>query len=125
MDLTKILKEKGFLIGIALNLLLWFLCLAPVEEYDPAPFSRSDLFYHGVAYAFVTYFFFFNQRVKASMIMLLMVIQGIAIEFIQPYFDRHFELLDILANCLGAILAFGLYLLSKKILSKDSTGPSR
>ena len=76
----------------------------PIEQTIPTPFTRSDLIFHALAYCGVTILFFLGKFPRLK-IALYLLIQGILIEIIQPYFSRHFEFYDILANSLGVLLA--------------------
>lgn len=122
------MQDKLKLTPWLLNLGLIILCLAPIGNQVPQPFKRSDLFYHALAYIIVSLAFYATQY-SAKRVFPILFLQGITIEFIQPYFGRFFEGLDIVANGLGVVLGFGLAQLLFKFYPeygpKKSTGPSR
>lgn len=91
------------------NLTLIGVCLAPIGEHVPKPFERSDLLYHAASYSLGTGLFLASQKYCPFKVMIALITQGIAIEFIQPYFGRFFEYFDIGANVLGVLLAFTVY----------------
>jgi len=92
------------------NIILWILCLAPIELSLPAPISRVDLFYHALAYELVATCFFMAYPSKKIFICLGLIFQGILIEYIQPYTGRYFEIYDMIANSTGVIFALILWI---------------
>lgn len=105
------MQDKLKFLPWLLNLGLIVVCLAPIGAQIPQPFERSDLFYHalsflivGLAYTVILY--------PPKFVIPFLFLEGVAIEFIQPYFNRFFEKWDILANGLGLVLA---WILTEKI----------
>ena len=93
----------------AVNLFLWIICLMPMSLHLPAPISRADLFYHGLSYALVTTAFLIGYSDKKLLICLGLILQGVAIEYIQPMTGRMFEFYDMIANSAGVIFAMLLW----------------
>lgn len=104
-------------LAIIVNIILIILCLIPIQDSVPTPFERSDLIFHCGAYGGLTFLFLLAGYSQISTMSLLFV-QGIFIELIQPYFSRHFEFYDILANTLGVFLGLGLWKLKERISQK-------
>ena len=117
--------NKFNILAWLLNLLILVLSLAPINNQIPKPIERSDLIYHGLAYATVCFLFLVSNERKKLWITLCLIVQGVVIEFLQPHFNRHFEFLDMVANTVGVILAFTVFQSFKAFSSKRSTGPSK
>lgn len=112
MRLLRTLLEWAFRAGFVGALAVTtFLCLRP-SDWDPPP-GVSDKVKHALAYAVITALALFGFQGKRAQLTLVVVILlwGIAIEFIQPHFGRSFELLDMAANSLG--VAFSATLLAR------------
>lgn len=92
------------------NIILWIICLVPMELSLPAPISRVDLFYHALSYELVATSFFVAYAPKKFIICLGLILQGILIEYIQPYTGRTFEFYDMIANTTGVVFAFILWI---------------
>ncbi len=95
-------------IGIALLLLLVYGSLAPASAMPPI--GQNDKFAHGFAYfSLMTWFAQMYAPLRSRCaIAVMLVALGIALEFIQPYVNRHFDWYDALANAEG--VALGLLL---------------
>jgi VanZ family protein len=104
-------------LAIIVNIILITLCLIPIQDSVPSPFERSDLIFHGGAYAGLTFLFLLASYSLIPTASLLFA-QGIVIELIQPYFARHFEFYDILANTLGVFLGLGFWKLKERVSQK-------
>lgn len=120
-----IVKKDNIITGLAwlYNLALIVICLAPIGDHVPQPFTRSDLMYHGLAYMLAFLFYIRAYPLSPKVIIIGFSLQGIIIEFIQPYFGRFFELYDIAANMLGVLMGFFIYKVFNKLSPKKSTGP--
>jgi len=94
--------------GMLILMLLIYASLAPAKVL-PA-LGESDKFWHGASYFVVmAYFSQLYAGVRArALIGAGLVAMGGAIEFIQPYFNRHFDWFDALANMIGVFVALGL-----------------
>jgi VanZ family protein len=66
---------------------------------------NTDKYLHTAAYLFLSFSASLRKPTNYILIFIYFVFFGIVIELIQPYFNRYFELLDILANSLGIFLA--------------------
>lgn len=75
----------------------------------------SDKYRHAAAYAVLAVLLsvsFLGPRLRATLLAFLAVAAfGFAIEFIQPSFNRSFDLYDELANSIGAAIGCGLLLM--------------
>ena len=87
------------------NLGLWLICLLPLKIHVPAPITRSDLFYHGLSYMIVGLLYSMAYPRRIYLTSVLLIIQGIAIEFIQPFTGRFFEYYDMIANSIGVLIS--------------------
>jgi VanZ family protein len=117
--LRNVVKWTGLvLVLICLFLITWF-SLAKGPEM-PFSFNDMDKFEHFLGYAGFSFSLTlmcigFNKRftgdnltikklAKCSLVpILISLIYGVAIEFIQPHFGRAFELMDMVADFCGAI----------------------
>jgi VanZ family protein len=70
---------------------------------------------------FFLFMVFYRAQYPKEIIFVLLTIQGIAIEYIQPLVGRGFSVLDMVGNCSGLAIAYALSV----FLSKRSTGPAR
>lgn len=98
------------LIGIGLVLLLLYGSLAPANALPQL--SGSDKVWHAGTYFIVmAYFSQIYAGVRArALIGAAFIALGIAVEFIQPYVNRHFDWLDALANSLGVFAGLAVSL---------------
>jgi len=84
---------------------------------SPSTINSADKYLHIVAYLFLSFSASLRKPTNYILIFIYFVFFGIVIELIQPYFNRYFELLDILANSLGVFLAIIFADLLKKYYS--------
>jgi hypothetical protein len=96
--------QKIKILAILSNLALITVCLIPLPKGLPSPFTRTDLVVHLGSYIIVTALFLLSYKNKLQLTILL-ILQGILIEVIQPYVNRYFEWYDIGANTLGVIIS--------------------
>ena len=101
--------------------LLWgtaigFLSLAPVATLPTVPVS--DKLEHFIAYGLLAMLGCIARRSKRDriLVVLAVVIYGGAIEVCQPYFNRHMELGDLIANAGGAVAGAMVVFISKAII---------
>jgi hypothetical protein len=67
--------------------------------------QSTDKYLHTTAYFFLSFSASLRKPTNYILIFIYFIFFGIVIELIQPYFNRYFELLDILANSFGIFLA--------------------
>lgn len=81
--------------------------LTPVENLPQEPSLLSDKVQHFSGYLILTTFACFasNRKIVWLILVFVSIGYGIAIEFIQPYVGRHFEIADMVANISGSISA--------------------
>ena len=75
------------------------------------PFMLPDKVLHTLAYACLMAWFaqIYRHDLTRLLLVIGLIIMGIGIEFIQGMFShRHFELLDMIANTSGVVLAWAL-----------------
>ena len=83
----------------------------------PSTIQNTDKYLHTAAYLFLSFSAALRKPTNYILIFSYFVIFGIVIELIQPYFNRYFELLDILDNSLGVFLAITFADLLRKYYS--------
>ena len=71
----------------------------------PSTIQNTDKYLHTAAYLFLSFSAALRKPTNYILIFSYFVIFGIIIELIQPYFDRYFELFDVIANSIGILLA--------------------
>ena len=120
------LKNLFFWIALSWTLVVAFFCLIPSNGIPSINIPNLDKLAH-VFFHFVftlLWFLFFKKQVKKRNETKLLIFScffsvlfGLTIEIIQAKFTttRSGDLLDVLANISGAILAFILVLFAKKI----------
>lgn len=103
--------------AILWTILIFILCTIP-SKHIPLPSSLSDKSNHLIAFGGFTFFWLF-QSSKAWLILLIAVLYGIAIEFWQATlpesFHRGFEWYDVIADAIGSLTGFLLYLIFQKL----------
>ena len=77
----------------------------------------TDKYLHTVAYFFLSFPAALRKPTKHIFIISYFFSFGLAIELIQPYFDRYFELSDLIANFIGILLAITFADLVRKYYS--------
>jgi len=99
-------------IGWALVAAILWLSLTP-HPPRPVDIAGADKLEHCAAYgALMLWFAFLYRRTPTRLGYALgFVAMGVAIEFIQPYTGRDFEVADMLADALGVALGWGAALL--------------
>ncbi len=98
------------------TVLIFILCTLPSEHLP----KNNDKTSHFLAFAGFTFFWFF-QSSKPWLIILIAAIYGIGIEFWQAIlpksFHRGFDWYDALADAVGGIIGYLIYLIYRKISS--------
>jgi VanZ family protein len=91
------------------------------NSIDRFSFSGIDHWGHLLFYSILSFWAIFGKkgfddlfswsRLKDGILIILVISYGILIELIQNFFftDRHFEILDIIANIIGSILGVFLF----------------
>tara|TARA_B100001093_G_C26303565_1_gene790483 strand:+ start:59 stop:412 length:354 start_codon:yes stop_codon:yes gene_type:complete len=83
----------------------------------PSTIQSSDKYLHTIAYFLLSFSASLRKPANYILIFIYFLFFGIIIELIQPYFNRYFELLDILANSIGVFLAITFAGLLRKYYS--------
>ena len=92
-------------IAATLVALLLYVSLAPAKALPPL--GGSDKLWHAGTYFVVMAYFsqIYAPLRKRFFIAAALIALGVAIEFIQPYFNRQFDWFDALANGVGVAAA--------------------
>ena len=104
------------------TVLIFILCTIPSKNI-PLPNSLSDKLNHFIAFAGFTFFWFFHSS-RYGLVLIIAVIYGTGIEFWQATlplsFHRSFDWYDALADAIGGIIGYTIYLIFNKLLSYKS-----
>ena len=107
------LRFKALWLAIGI-MMVTFVVYASLTPSPVAPgMSLSDKALHIIAYFVLMGWFIqiYQQRGTRALLGLLFIAMGVGLEFLQDYGGvRQFELLDMLANCTGVLLAWLLVL---------------
>lgn len=99
------------------------LSLMPGQEVPLG--NISDKYRHAAAYAVLAVLLsvsFLGPRLKPTLLAFLLVAGfGFVIEFIQPSFNRTFDLYDELANSIGAAIGCGLLIALRALTTRRAT----
>ena len=118
----KILRKYPYSVLIALA--IWVVCMIPIPETPLSSLSFVDKWTHFLMYGIFTIVILWEHRRLSSVLLLLPIIQGIVIEFVQTYLTtcRSGEWFDALCNTLGVLLgALLFWSLGKTKKSKKAT----
>jgi len=113
--LTKNLSKRKFkVIAVIYTLWLTAISLTPMEGIHLPSFSYADKIVHFFLYFFLTVFWLLAYPQlwhKKLRFILIVILWGIAIEFLQEYFipTRSGDIFDALANTLGGIVGMSLF----------------
>ena len=107
--------NNWLVITIALSVVIIFFSFFSVTP--PSIIQSTDKYLHTAAYLFLSFSASLRKPTNYILIFIYFVFFGIVIELIQPYFNRYFELLDILANSLGVFLGITFADLLRKYYS--------
>jgi len=102
-------------ITIVLSVTIIFLSFHSISA--PSTMQGIDKYLHMVAYLFLSFSAAFRKPTNDIFIFSYFLSFGLAIELMQPYFDRYFELFDIIANSIGTLLAITFAGLLRKYYS--------
>ncbi len=130
-QLIKFISAIKFLLlpaAIVLSFLILVLSLIKTDGMPKIEVKQADKYFHGIAYFFLTaawmFAFYFQlkyRKVKSYLVLLVcIIIFGTIIEVLQMTVTdyRSFDVYDILANSIGAMLFFVVYLISKRFFSR-------
>ena len=125
-----VLKKALFGFAICWTVIIAFLCLITFSELPSLPVSGADKYVHvTLHFAFVMLWGFYVSLTqneiriaKIIRLVILSILYGIVIEVLQEFFTttRQADILDVLANFTGAILALMAFVLMKR---QKPTGP--
>jgi VanZ family protein len=120
--IKNILKHKYKWLAVGYTIWLTAVSLTPLEGIDLPSFSYADKIVHFFLYFFLTVFWLLAYPQlwhKKFRFILIVILWGIAIEFIQEYFipTRSGDVFDALANTLGGIAGMSLFHRIRKYLT--------
>ena len=95
--------DNWLAITIVLSFIIIFFSFFSVNP--PSTIQGADKYFHIVTYLFLSFSASLRKPTNYILIFSYFAIFGLAIELIQPYFDRYFELFDVIANSIGILLA--------------------
>ena len=95
--------SNWLVITIALSVIIIFFSFFSINL--PLTIQSTDKYFHTVVYLFLSFPASLRKPTNYILIFSYFVFFGLVIELIQPYFNRYFELFDILANSFGVLLA--------------------
>jgi VanZ family protein len=95
--------DNWLAITIVLSFVIIFFSL--VSFNPPSTMQGTDKYLHTVAYLFLSFSASLRKPANYILIFSYFTFFGLTIELIQPYFNRYFELFDIIANSIGILLA--------------------
>ena len=95
--------DNWLVITIVLSFVIIFFSFFSVNT--PLTIQGTDKYLHTFAYLFLSFSASFRKPTNYILIFSYFAFFGLVIELIQPYFNRYFELFDILANSFGVLLA--------------------
>ena len=90
---------------ITISLSVFIIIFSFFSILTPSSSQGTDKYLHTIAYLFLSFSASLRKPTNYILIFIYFIFFSIVIELIQPYFHRQFELLDILANAVGIILA--------------------
>lgn len=126
--LSKLVRTLLPVMPFILTLVITILSFLPGKIVSPLvkPFPFSDHGAHAFAYAvfaFFTHLTLRHGRPLRNCVIVLgsALILGLSIELLQPFFHRSFELNDLIADLLGALVGYlvALLWLRKRMRQKD------
>lgn len=124
------LKNLFFWIALCWTGVVLFFCLAPSNDIPAVNIPNLDKLVHAFFHFVFTilWFLFFKKQVKKKNQLKLLVVAvvfsvlfGIGIEILQDQFttSRNGDFFDVLANFMGAVIAFSFVLFAKKIKNRS------
>lgn len=118
--LQSLLKSKA--LAILWTLIIFILCTLPSEEAAKIG-TLNDKVNHAIAFAGFVFFWLFHTSM-IRLIILIGIFYGILIEvwqyFLPESYNRGFELMDTIADAIGCLLGYFIYLAFKYLINKFS-----
>jgi len=108
------IKNQWKLITILLLIVITILSLSPLQKIS---IPGTDKTHHLIAYFFLALPSAISRPKNYLYLGLCFIAYGGLIEMLQPYFNRHGEWLDFLANTSGVILSYLSVRIYKKLLA--------
>ncbi|MDZ7898948.1 MAG: VanZ family protein [Arcicella sp.] len=104
-------------IAVLWTVIIFILCTLPSENLP----ANNDKMSHFIAFAGFSFFWIFHHKTPI-LIILIAALYGIGIEFWQVIlpksFHRGFDWYDALADAVGGIIGYGIYLIYRTIAIK-------
>lgn len=97
------INNNWLIITAILSIILIFLSFVSINS-GSIKYS-GDKYLHTATYFFLSFPASLKKPTNYFVISIYFICFGSIIELMQPYFNRYFELLDILANTIGILLA--------------------
>ena len=117
--------KRARIIAILWTLLIFIACLLPANEIPHVDIPLIDKWVHFVLFGGLSFLCLCSApRVKRSSLMLAFLLSsgyGWLMEILQAIFvslGRSYENLDIVADCIGAMLGVGLFYIAAKIATR-------
>ena len=118
--IKSLLKDKSIYLAIIITIVIAILSLIRIGKQPVViSFKYLDKLEHAIAYltlAFLWLFTFKNNKKVRYVVLILCVLFGVLMEFLQSSLTnyRTFDYADMIANALGVLIAFFLFILIKK-----------
>ena len=107
--------DNWLVITVVLSFIIIFFSFFSVNP--PSTMQDIDKYLHTVAYLFLSFSASLRKPANYILIFSYFAFFGLTIELIQPCFNRYFELFDVIANCIGILLAITFADLLRKYYS--------
>ena len=95
--------DNWLVITVVLSFIIIFFSFFSINL--PLTIQSTDKYFHTVVYLFLSFPASLRKPTNYFLIFSYFFLFGVIIELIQPYFNRYFELFDIIANSIGIFLA--------------------
>ncbi len=107
--------NNWIVITITLSVFIIFFSFFSINQ--STTIQGTDKYLHIASYIFLSFSASLRKPTNYILIFFYFFLFGIVIELIQPFFNRYFELLDILANAIGIFLAITFAVALRKYYS--------
>ncbi len=118
--IKSLLKDKTIYLAITITIIIAILSLIKIgkQPFD-VDFKYLDKLEHATAYLVLTFLWLFAFKKESKikyLILVLCIFFGVLMEFLQSYLTnyRTFDYIDMVANALGVLIAYLLFVLIKK-----------